>query len=628
MAVFNRPQIAQPETDLSQVVREASNDVGVIVGAFPQGPIFQRNLITNTRDAISLFGQPNVSSGYGMYSAICALETMDKLYMTRVVAPDCLSSALLVNDSTAATEADQSTGISKGDQDVGIDTSAEVGVGDGSTTVFAGTLTSIDDILSLTDIQVDGTTVGPLTVDTGVMPWTIAGPGLTGTASTLDPTTGIFSFDFDTAPGDGESIVAFYTGSSSDRLFTVAAENPGIWGNGLKINVTDIDATDSTFVINVYQVVDGNDVLLESHTVSRKMQLDGFGRQQYLEEVINGNSIYIRVFDNVLKADTELPQDFGTTLYSLVGGDSGAAVSNADLIEGWDLYSNLQDVTIDMLINAGYVSELDVAVQSKMKSLAESRDDCFAILDAPFESLSMFPTTDLTDWRLVTQNFNTSYTALYAPWCEVYDSFNDIRNLPIPPSGFVAQVFARRSKNRESWFPPAGFNDGIIDSGQLRFTKLSESYTDGQHDLLYSNGINYLLTEPGTGTAVFGDKTQQTKASALDRINVRLLLNVLKRAMRSFLKFQLFELNTEFTRTQITDVLTDFLRGIVARQGLTDFLVVCDETNNTSTVIDNNQLNVDIYIQPTRSINFIKNEFIITRTGVDFNELINATLPA
>ena len=263
-----------------------------------------------------------------------------------------------------------------------------------------------------------------------------------------------------------------------------------------------------------------------------------------------------------------------------------------------------------------------------MKSLAESRDDCFAILDAPVSELSMSPTTDLINWRNTTQNFNSSYTALYAPWCEVYDSFNDIRNFPIPPSGFVAQVFARRAKNREAWFPPAGFNDGLIDSGQLPFTRLTERYTDGEQDLIFSNGVNYLLTEPGTGTAVFGDKTQQTKASALDRINVRRLLNVTKRAAREFLKFSLFELNTPLTRNQITEALTDYYRGVQARQGLTDFLVVCNDTNNNPNVIDSNQLNVDVYLQPTRSINFIKHESIITRTGVDFNLILNAQLPA
>lgn len=624
-----RPGVFQPETDLSQVVREAASDIGVIVGTFPRGPINKRILVTHTGEMNGLFGDPSPAFGYASYCANCALETMNKLYVTRVVAPDALSSALLINTATAGTGSDiTSTGLSDGDQEVGIATVSDFASGDGATTVFAGTLggAELDSILSLEDITIDGSSVGPLTIDTNVLPWTVSGPGLNGILTTLDPGTKALSLDFATAPGNGAEIKVFYTGSSTDRLFTVAAENPGVWGNALRVAIENIDATDSTFEIVVSEVVDGTSVELQRFLVSRKNQLDGFGRQQYLEDVINGNNIYIRVYDNLAQADTVLPQL--VTAVSLGGGDDGSAVSNGDVIEGWDLYSNLQDVQVDLLINAGFVSGLDFSVQTKIKSLCESRDDCFGILDAPFEELGMSPTTDLTDWRLNTQNFNSSYVALYAPWCEVYDSFNDSRNFAIPPSGFVAQVFSRRAKNTEAWYPPAGFNDGIIDSGSLPFTQLTERYTEGQQDVIYSNGVNYILTEPGTGTAVFGDKTQQTKASALDRINVRRLIIVLKRAMNSFLKFKLFELNTEFLRSEITQVLTDFLNGIVARQGLTDFRVVCNETNNTSTVIDNNQLSVDIYIQPTRSINFIKNEFIITRTGVDFDQIINARLPS
>lgn len=626
MAVYERPGVFQPETDLSQVVREAASDTGVIVGAFSRGPIDRRVLITNTRDSITLFGKPDTAYGYAQYCAICALETMNKLYVTRVTASDALHAGLLVNIAGAGNASDSlSSGLSKGDQDLGIDTMFLAGTGDDVTDIFAVTLPSVSDVLDLTDIQVAGDTLGPLTVNKSLAVWTISGPGLNGSASTLDPSTGALTLELASPPADGEEVNVFYVASSADRAFTISAENPGLWGNGLKVEVTDVSVADSTFVINVYEVVDGNDVLVESHLVSRKHQLDGFGRQQYLEEVINGNSFYIRVYDNLLQADTVLPSAVAAT--SLAGGEDGSAVSNADLIAGWELYRNRQDVQIDILLNGGYVSTSDFSIQSTMLSIAEDRDDCFAILDAPFEELSMFPTTDLTDWRLTTQNFNSSYCALYAPWCEVYDSFNDTRNLPIPPSGFVAQVFARRAQNTEAWFPPAGFNDGIINSGQLTFTRLTDRYTNGQQDVIYRNGVNYLLTEPGTGTAVFGDKTEQTKASALDRINVRRLLNVLKRSMRAFLKFQLFELNTEFTRAQVTEVLTDFLRGIQARQGLTDFRIVCNDTNNTPNVIDNNQLNVDVYIQPTRSINFIKNEFIITRTGVDFDTIINAQLP-
>ena len=630
MPVFSRPGVFQLETDLSQVVRESASDIGVVVSAFPRGPIGKRILITNTRDLISLFGEPDADFGYGGYCSVCALETMDKLYISRVVSNDATSSARIVNQDGSASATDAVTnGLSQGDQEAGIDMSQSVGTGDGVTLVFSDTLDSFDEVLELNDIQVGGVSVGPLTIDTGVVPWTIASPSLDGVLSTLHPTTGSLNLVFaaGSEPDNGADVRLFFNASSNDRLFTVAAENPGVWGNTIKFTVTDIDATDSTFVLTVYETVDGVDVVRESFTVSRKHQLDGFARQQYIEDVINGNSLYIRVYDKVTIDESVLPEEQSTKV-SLTGGSTGSAVSSADVIEGWDLYSNRQDIQIDILINAGYVSSADFTVQSKMKSIAESRDDCFAILDAPYDELDMFPTTDLTEWRLNTQNFNSSHCALYSPWTEVYDSYNDVRNFPIPPSGFVAQVFARRAKNTEAWYPPAGFNDGLIDSGALPFTKLTHRYSEGQQDIIYENGVNYLLTEPGTGTAVFGDKTQQTKASALDRINVRRLLNVTKRATRAFLKFQLFELNNEFTRAAITEALTDYYRGVQARNGIVDFRVICDTTNNTANVIDNNQLNVDVYIQPAKSINYIKHETIITRTGIDFDTIINATLPA
>lgn len=628
MAVYERPGVFQPEQDLSQVVRESASDTGVIVAAFPRGPINKRILITNTKDSLTLFGNPDPAFGYGQYMALCALETMNKLYMTRVVSTDALASGVLINQDGSVNLSDiLTTGLIDTDQDLGIDTLYQLGVGDGVLVNFAGTLPSISDILDITDIQVGGNSVGPLTVDKSGATWTIAGPGLSGTASTVIPSTGVISLVLASPAATGEEIDVYFTASSADRLFTVAAENPGVWGNGLKVTITDVNPLTYEFNINVFEVVDGIEILVESHTVSRKHQLDGFQRQQYLEDVVNGNSLYIRVYDNIEKADTVLPPEI-TSSVSLGGGDDGSAISNADLIAGWDLYANKQEVQIDILINSGYVSSTDTSVQSKMKSICESRDDCFAILDSPYSELSMFPTTDLTNWRLNTQNFNTSYSALYSPWCEVYDSLNDTRNFPIPPSGFVAQVFARRAKNTEAWFPPAGFNDGLVNSSFLSFTKLTNIYSEGQQDLLYRNGVNFLRTEPGTGTAVFGDKTQLTKASALDRINVRRLLNVLKRSMNAFLKFQLFELNTEITRAQITEVLTDFLKGIKARQGLDDFIVVCDSTNNTANVRDNNQLKVDIYLKPTRSINFIENKFILTRSGVDFQTIIDSTLPA
>lgn len=616
---YQRPDVFIRERDLSQVVRDASSDVGVIVGAFPKGPINKRILITNTRDLITLFGNPNITFGYGAYTALPALETMDKLYITRVV-NGALHAGLAVNEAGSVPLYSASSGSLTTDQPIGSSTVGEsIGTGDGSTNTFGATLVNTP-VGGISSIKVNGVSVGPLTIDSGSIPWTIAAPELSGTLSTLDPTTGVISVDFATTPGVGEDITVDYTAEGADLLFSIHAENPGVWANSVQVEIKNIDAVEYTFDLLVYELVDGVSVLRETFTVSRQQKLDGFGASLYLEEVVNNNSLYIRVLDSFDKVDTVLPDAIGPV--SLASGTDGPAVTSGDVIAGWDLYENVDLVQIDILMNAGYVTAQDFSVQSKMKSLAESRDDCFAILDAPFSELSMFPTTKLSNWRNTTQNFNSSYTALYAPWVEVIDSFNGIRNLPIPPSGFVGQVFARRAKNSEPWYPPAGLNDGIISSGLLTPIRLTENYTEGQRDIVYGAGVNFLQTHIGAGMAVFGDKTQQAKASALDRINVRRLLNVLKRAFKGFLKFQLFELNTANLRAQITESLTDYMDGIQARQGVTSFQVICNDTNNTPSVVDNNQLNIDVYIQPTRSINFIQAQVVITRTGVDFNTVI------
>lgn len=618
---FSRPGVFLKETDLSQVVREAASDVGVIVGAFPRGPVNKRILVTNTRDLITLFGNPDITFGYGAYTALPALETMDKLFITRVQPVGAEHAGMVVNVAGSPSAFTLGVGSSTPDSPMSAAFTETVGTGDGSTVLFGTTLTNFP-VTAITDITVDSTSIGPLTVDTGVMPWTIAAPGLVGTNSTLDPLTGVLALELAVAPAVAEDIDINYSAESAVELFSIFSENPGVWANSLKIEVLDIDAVELEFTIRVYETLDGVDIVRETHRVSRQQKLDGFGQSIYLEDVINDNSIYLRVLDNLANVDTVLPDTFGPSFMG--GGDDGAAVTSGEVVTGWGLYDNKDLVQVDILMNAGFVTSADFSVQSKMKSLAETRDDCFAILDAPFSELSMNPTTDLTDWRNSAQNFNSSYTALYAPWVEVIDSFNGIRDLPIPPSGFVGQVFARRSKNTEAWYPPAGLNDGVISSGLLTPIRLSENYTDGQRDLIYTAGVNYLQAHQGAGLAVFGDKTQQAKASALDRINVRRLLNVIKRASEAFLKFQLFELNTSNLRAQITEALTAFMDGIQSRQGVTSFQIVCNDTNNTPAVIDNNQLNVDIYIQPTRSINFIQAQVVITRTGVDFQTIIGA----
>ena len=176
------------------------------------------------------------------------------------------------------------------------------------------------------------------------------------------------------------------------------------------------------------------------------------------------------------------------------------------------------------------------------------------------------------------------------------------------------------TNNSETWFSPAGYNRGQVRNA----TKLAYSPKQAERDRLYTDRINPIVAFPGQGIVLFGDKTALSKPSAFDRINVRRLFITLEKAISTAAKFQLFEFNDEFTRAQFRNLVEPFLRDVQGRRGITDFAVVADETNNTGEVIDRNEFVADIFIKPARSINFIKLNFVATRTGVAFSEVVGA----
>ena len=198
----------------------------------------------------------------------------------------------------------------------------------------------------------------------------------------------------------------------------------------------------------------------------------------------------------------------------------------------------------------------------------------------------------------------------------MYDKYNDIFRF-VPLNGDIAGLCARTDNIADPFFSPAGFNRGQIRGA----VKLAFTPNQTQRDELYKARVNPVTTFPGQGTVLFGDKTAQSKPSAFDRINVRRLFLLLEKAIATASKFQLFEFNDEFTRAQFRNLVEPFLRDIQGRRGITDFLVKCDDTNNTGEVIDRNEFIADIFIKPARSINFITLNFIATRTGVAFSEV-------
>jgi phage tail sheath protein FI len=202
-------------------------------------------------------------------------------------------------------------------------------------------------------------------------------------------------------------------------------------------------------------------------------------------------------------------------------------------------------------------------------------------------------------------------------WKYQYDKFNDVYRW-VPLNADIAGLCVNTDNVRDPWFSPAGLNRGQLKN----VVKLAWNPRRAHRDELYKNGINPVVTLPGQGTVLFGDKTLQSKPSAFDRINVRRLFIVLEKAIATAAKYTLFEFNDEFTRAQFRNLVEPFLRDVQGRRGIYDFRVVCDTSNNTAEVIDRNEFVGDIYIKPARSINFITLNFVATRTGVDFDEIV------
>ena len=318
--------------------------------------------------------------------------------------------------------------------------------------------------------------------------------------------------------------------------------------------------------------------------------------------------------------------------YSSGIGTAGALDSTkADINGGYDILGNTEEYDVDFLIqgSASYGKEEAQALASKLISVAELRKDSIAFI-SPYRGAFLSESADNTTNTInsadaITDNVvsffaplpSSSYAVFDSGYKYMYDRFaNTFRYVPL--NGDIAGICARNDINNFPWFSPAGTARGSV----LNAIKLAYNPTKSQRDVLYSNRINPVIFSPGDGIILFGDKTGLARASAFDRINVRRLFLFLEDAISAAAKDQLFEFNDEITRTNFVNIVEPFLRDVQAKRGITDYVVVCDQTNNTAAVIDANEFVADIFIKPARSINFIGLTFVATRTGVSFEEVI------
>ena len=331
----------------------------------------------------------------------------------------------------------------------------------------------------------------------------------------------------------------------------------------------------------------------------------------------------------------------GATTLTLSGGknydggtddtvDGSYSVTLAGLVGGYELFEDNNLYSADFLLmgSGNHTKETVQSLANKLISVAEIRKDSVAFIsphrgaflsDGSAGTVTVFNDSQITDNVIgfYAPVASSSFAVFDSGYKYMYDRFGDTFRY-VPMNGDIAGLCARNDINNFPWFSPAGTARGAI----LNAVKLTYNPSQTQRDQLYSNRINPIIFSPGGGIVLFGDKTALGKASAFDRINVRRLFIFLENAISGAARDQMFEFNDEITRTNFVNIVEPFLRDVQAKRGIFDFRVICDETNNTAAIIDNNEFVADIFIKPARSINFIGLTFVATRTGVSFEEVI------
>jgi phage tail sheath protein FI len=355
---------------------------------------------------------------------------------------------------------------------------------------------------------------------------------------------------------------------------------------------------------------------------------DATGASIYFATYINNNSNYVWagatdgavVGEFSINAGTVVTsgKDFGLdnvhiVTDSLANGVDSGALTASEFDTGYALFTDAAASDVSILIGPDLPTGGETAVANDIIGICAARKDCVVTLSPA--------ATDTTAALIKTRAdlfTSSTYAIVDSGRLTVYDRFND-KLINIPASGSVAGLMAETDRTRGSFFSPAGFRRGQI----RNVVKLAYNPTEADRDTLYKAGVNPIVTFPGEGTVLFGDKTHTGRPSAFDRINVRRLFILMEKSISIAARDVLFEFNNEFTRSQFINIVEPFLRTIQGQQGITNFAVVCDETNNTGDVIDRNEFVADIYVQPARSINFIQLNFIATRTGVSFETIVS-----
>jgi len=625
------PGVNYSEIDLTNVTPNVASTTAAIAGVFQWGPAEKIITITSEDDLVRVFGKPlRDDNGIDFHCAANFLQYGRDLRVVRAIG----------NDETNANSSGR-TGLQYANEDV-------LGGTDGLTAAFYAKYPGIlGNSLKVVVIDGDGEanlTVGATaSIGTNTIRFSTVLGGTLEENDKLIFQTNQFSQTFlvDSAAGNTvttKTFIASTLGLSASvkfrskyaDLFQLTAETStqaaAKGGANDELNVVVIDE-DGLFTGT-------RGTILETfQNVSKAYDArDNDGQPNYVTSVINAGSNYIWVGDiEQLWGQTGNVQDLTTSFSDISGGYAAAKVSRYSLsggtgassttanifTKGYSKFLDRDNVDISLLISG----RSDATTVKLLADLVNERKDCVLFVSPALTDVlnktQTIATSNIISTRNNTYAINSSYVVMDSGWKYIYDKYNDMfRYIPLNPD--IAGLCARSESATQAWFSPAGLNRGTIRNS----IKLAFNPDQSSRDLLYVNTINPVATFSGEGTILFGDKTMLKKPSAFDRINVRRLFITLEKTIATAAKYSLFEVNDEFTRSQFRNLVIPYLRNVQAQRGITDFRVICDETNNTGQVIDNNQFVADIYIKPARSINFIQLNFIATRTDSTFTEII------
>ena len=563
------PSILVKEFDLSGVVPAVTSTTGALVGDFNWGPVEQPILIGNEAQLVSTFGSPSLDSAADetdFLSASMFLKYSGSAYVTRAA-----------------------------------DDSARNAVADDSAALVKNLVNWEESKLSLASRKVIAKYPGTIgnSIKVSVCPSSTSDSAFS--AWTVDNIS--MSSLFDAAPGTSAQ-VAQHTADAGDEVHVVVYDEDG-----------GISGTPGT-ILETYAYL----------SLATDAKTDD-GSTNNVAEVLNNNSRYVWIaslaseFPGISTAATfDSAGDSDVHNYSLRSGVH-KALDVGDYQFGFDQYEDEENIQVDFLVAPGLQSNDDQKeIINYLAGIAAGRKDC-VVVASPSRDLVVNKTdTSLVASTTVTwaNTLNSSsYLILDNNYLKVYNKYTD-KYVFIPAAAATAGVMASTDLVAAPWFSPAGSRRGQY----FGVTSLAYNATKTQRDQLYKASINPIVNLPGQGILLYGDKTKLGRPSAFDRINVRRLFLVVERAIKGAAQNVMFEFNDEFTRAEFVNIVEPFLREIKGRRGITDFRVVCDETNNTSDIIDNNQFVASVFIKPARSINYVTLNFVAVRTGVDFDEVV------